>query len=224
MTDESKSVTGSDVTDVTSGALGDTIVAWLERCAAQSIQPRVTATTESVTLRAGAHATKVACTPESMKAALLPFKADARWNVSGIKHAGYTDAVYRLNEQIPGHVKRVVATRGKAQTEGNTATVVLGSVAKAKAAYDKAADKTAKAKSAWKRAEQAEQAAFAAISDAEQTEKILKLEQAKAEQAKHDKAIEQAKLNKAALQAKLEKMRAEQAKLEKLLRDAEQAA
>jgi hypothetical protein len=218
MTSEEKNKTGSDVTDVTSGTLGDTIVAWLEKCAAQSIQPRVTATANSVTLRAGPHATTLQVTPETMKAALAEYKSDARWNVAGVKHAGYTDAIYRLNAATPGYISTgKPRTTGTAQTEGNTQTKVLGNVAKAEQAVKKAQDKLDSAHATVRTAEQAVITAEQALEDAKKTQEVKAFEDAKKIEEQKAKKIEDAKKNRAALEAKIKKMREEAAKLEALL-------
>lgn len=224
MTEHPKSKTGSDVTDMTSGALGNTIVAWLEKCAAQSQQPRVTATAESVTLRAGPHATTLQVTPETMKAALAEYKSDARWNVAGVKHAGYTDAIYRLNAATPGYVSSgKPRTNGTAQTEGNTQTRTLGSVAKAEAAHVKAEAAAAALRVKLAAAEKLAAEKLAAIDDARQAEKLAaaaKAEAAKAEAANNRTAL-LAKV--ASLKAKAAKAAAEAAEIDKLLAEAAQA-
>lgn len=226
MTDVDKLVDGNDVTAVTSGALADAIIVWLDACASKGLEPRLSAKTGEVKLLAGPNSWAIACTPESMKAAMGAFKSDARFQRSGVKRNGFTSCMYLLShpKDVPYVANGHTRTNGSAQTAGNTATVHLGSVAKAKAAYDKAKAKAEQAKAAWEKAEQDAEQAKAAISDAEQAEQLHKAEQAKAEQAKQAREVEQAKANKAALQAKLEKMKLEQAKLEKLLQAAEQAA
>lgn len=220
MTDLEKSKTGSDVSDVVSGTLGDTIVAWLEACAANEIEPRVSCKTNEVTLKAGPRAWKIDCTPESMLAALLPFKGDARFQRSGVKRNGYTSCVYLLRhpKDVPyvanGH------TRGTRQTEGNTRTTVLGSVAKAEAAAAKAVKAVEALRVKLAEAEAAAVKAAAAVENARQAEALhaaAKAEAAKAEAVKNRSAL----LAKAeALRVKAAKAAAEAAELDKLLAEA----
>lgn len=225
MTSEEKSTTGSDVSDVVSGTLGDTIVSWLNACAANEIEPRLSCKTNEVTLKAGPRAWSIACTPESMMAALLPFKGDARFQRSGVKRNGYTSCVYLLNhpKDVPYVANGHARTTGTHQTAGNTQTRTLGSVAKAEAAKNKAFDKMNAAELAFNRAKEVYVEAKAAVIDAQKAEELHAAQKAEAAKA-------EAKANRTALLAKAEALRAKAAKaakeaaeLDALLAEAEAA-
>jgi hypothetical protein len=216
MTSEEK-LLGNDVTSVMSGALGDAIVVWLDACASKGLEPRLSAKTGEVKLLAGPNSWAIACTPESMKAAMIPFKGDIRFQRAGVARNGYTSCMYLLShpKDIPyaanGH------TRGTHQTEGNTQTVTLGSVAKAEAAHVKAEAAAAALRVKLAEAEKLAAEKLAAIDDARQAEKLAAA--AKAEKAAEKAAAEKAAAiaDRAKLEAKIKKMREDAAKLEALL-------
>jgi len=210
VTSEENNLTGSDVSDVLSGTVGEAIEVWLTACSAKGIQPRLTATASKVTLRCGERAWTREITPEVMKAALVPFKSDARWNTQGTKSAGYSRAGFCLSEATPGYVKRVIATRGTSQTEGNTQTVTLGSVAKAQAFLTKWENALATAQS------QVEDAR-AKLEDAKKNEEVRKLESDKKLEALDAKKLEDATKNREALVARAAKLQKQLAFMQALL-------
>jgi hypothetical protein len=217
MTSEEQSVTGSDVSDVMSGTLGDAIEVWLTACAAKELEPRATCTTTSVTLKAGDRAWVLEATPESVKTAMLPFKSDARFTRAGVKRNGYTSCMYLLShpKDVPyaanGH------THGTTQNASNTGTKVLGSVAKAQKMVDAASDKMDHAEVAFIKATKVWEDAKVALEDARKAEEVKKLEDAKKLEVSEAKKLEDATKNREALVARAAKLQKQLADMQALL-------
>jgi hypothetical protein len=201
MTSEDKLANENDVMAVTSGELADKIATWLDVCAIKELEPRCVCTTGTVTLKAGDRAWNYACTPESMKTAMMPFKSDARFQRAGVKRNGFTSCMYLLShpKDVPYVANGHTRTNGSAQTAGNTETVHLGSVARAQAALDKAVTASEKATAFVEECR-------GKLLDAQNAEQVRKLEADKATVAKEQKAIEDAKTNRAALLARAAKL------------------
>jgi hypothetical protein len=203
---------GNDVLAIANGSLGDAIVTWLDACAIKELEPRCVCTTGTVTLKAGDRTWEIACTPESMKAALVPFKSDARFQRSGVKRNGYTSCMYLLNhpKDVPYVANGHTRTTGSAQNASNTNTTHLGSVAKAQAFLTKWENALATAQDSVDKAK-------IALADAKAAAAVKELEDAKAKEAKEQQEIADAKANRAALIAKSEKLAKQLADMQALI-------